>query len=334
MPRRRIGWYRSPVSREALIGLNRRSDWKGLLQAGGYLGLVACTGAAAVVSLGRLPWPAVVALCFVHGMCASFTINGFHELVHDSVFRTRALNRLFLAIISFLGWHNPVGFWATHSRHHKYALHPPDDPEVMLPGRITLKRYLASAIVDLAKAYRAVGGIVRAALGGLTDAQRPLFPESDLELRRRYFAWARWILLGHVAVWAGAVVLGLWLLPFVVSFGTFCGSFLWFLCNGSQHIGLTDNVDDFRLNSRTIILNPFVRFLYWHMNFHIEHHMYAAVPCYHLGRLHKLIRADLPHCPHGLVETWTQIAAIQKRQKADPDYQFVAELPPPVSASS
>ena len=206
MPRR-IGWYRSPVTREELISLNRRSDRKGLLQAGGYLGLLACTGSAAVLSLGRVPWPAVVALCFLHGMCASFTINGFHEMVHDSVFRTRSLNRLFLAVISFLGWHNPVGFWATHSRHHQYALHPPNDPEVMLPGRITLKRY-------------------------------------------------------------------------------------------------------------------------------IEHHMYAAVPCYHLGRLHRLVRQDLPHCPRGLVETWRQIAAIQKRQKTDPDYQFVAALPPPVSASS
>lgn len=53
-----------------------------------------------------------------------------------------------------------------------------------------------------------------------------------------------------------------------------------------------------------------------------------------VGRLHKLIRADLPHCPRGLVEIWKQIAAIQKRQKTDPGYQFVAELPPPVSASS
>ena len=29
-----------------------------------------------------------------------------------------------------------------------------------------------------------------------------------------------------------------------------------------------------------------MRFWYWHMNFHIEHHMYAAVPCYNLEKLH------------------------------------------------
>ena len=40
-----------------------------------------------------------------------------------------------------------------------------------------------------------------------------------------------------------------------------------------------------------------VRFLYWHMNYHIEHHMYAAVPCYRLGRLHRAIRHELPPLP-------------------------------------
>ena len=42
--------------------------------------------------------------------------------------------------------------------------------------------------------------------------------------------------------------------------------------------------------------------------------MYAAVPCYNLGRLHRLIKHDLPPCPHGLAATWLEIAAIQKRQ--------------------
>jgi len=63
------------------------------------------------------------------------------------------------------------------------------------------------------------------------------------------------------------------------------------------------------------------------MNFHIEHHMYAAVPCYRLGALHRAIRHDLPPCPHGLVDTWREIAAIQRLQEADPGYQHVAPLP-------
>ena len=76
-----------------------------------------------------------------------------------------------------------------------------------------------------------------------------------------------------------------------------------FLCNNTQHVGLQDNVPDFRLCTRTILLNLVVRFLYWHMNFHIEHHMYAAVPCYNLGRLHEAIKHNLPRSPNGLLET-------------------------------
>ena len=88
---------------------------------------------------------------------------------------------------------------------------------------------------------------------------------------------------------------------------------------------------DFRLCTRTVILSPFVRFLYWHMNYHIEHHMYAAVPCYNLGKLHQQISYDLPACPRGLVAAWKEIISTLRRQKSDPAYQRVPELPPPLA---
>ena len=44
---RTIAWYRTPVGREAMRALNQRSDWKGLLQAGGHTSLIALTGALA-----------------------------------------------------------------------------------------------------------------------------------------------------------------------------------------------------------------------------------------------------------------------------------------------
>jgi fatty acid desaturase len=87
----RVQWYRSPVSRENLRELNKRSDLKGLLQTGGFLAVLALTGSAAYFSAGRLPWPVVVLLFFFHGTCWQFLINGFHELVHDSVFKTQWL---------------------------------------------------------------------------------------------------------------------------------------------------------------------------------------------------------------------------------------------------
>ena len=80
----------------------------------------------------------------------------------------------------------------------------------------------------------------------------------------------------------------------LITLAPFYGGWLLYLCNNTQHVGLQDYVPDFRLCTRTIRLHPFVQFLYWHMNFHTEHHMYAAVPCYHLGKLHRAIAHDLP----------------------------------------
>ena len=85
------------------------------------------------------------------------------------------------------------------------------------------------------------------------------------------------------------------------------GSWLQFLCNATQHVGLQDEVPDYRLCCRTFYINPVLQFLYWHMNYHTEHHMYAAVPCYRLGRLHRLIKHEMPYCTSGLWETWKQI---------------------------
>jgi fatty acid desaturase len=154
-----------------------------------------------------------------------------------------------------------------------------------------------------------------------------LFPASKPELRRKPIRWARILLVGHGLILAVSVSFHLWMLPVVTTLGPFYGSWLFFLCNNTQHIGLQDNVPDFRLCCRTFTLNPFFGFLYWHMNYHTEHHMYAAVPCYNLAKLHALIKHDLPYCPHGLIATWRQIAEIQTRQKEDPSYQYIASLP-------
>ena len=330
---RKITWYRSRLDREVLRSLNQRSDWKGMLQTLGHLGLLALTGTGAFYAAGRLPLPVLLLILFLHGTVHAFLLNGFHELCHNSVFRTKFLNTFFLRIFSFLGPFNYVRFWASHSDHHKYTLHPPDDYEVMLPVKLTFSGFLKSAIVNPWGFYARWKLIVRLSFGKLEGPEETvMFPKSDMEKRRELFNWARIQLVGHALIVGVSLYFGLWLVPILITLAPAYGGWLLYLCNTTQHVGLTDNVPDFRLCCRTIILNPLVRFLYWHMNFHIEHHMYAAVPCYNLGKLHKLIKHELPHCPVGLFETWKQITTILKKQKTDPEYQYVPELPMPLDA--
>ena len=89
---RKITWYRPRIDREVLRSLNQRSDWKGMLQTLGHLGLLALTGTGAFYAAGRLPLPVLLLILFLHGTIWAFLLNGFHELCHNSVFKTRFLN--------------------------------------------------------------------------------------------------------------------------------------------------------------------------------------------------------------------------------------------------
>lgn len=325
---RPIAWYRSPLSREELAALNQRSDWQGLLQTLGHLGLLVLTGAAVWYSAGRLPWALWWLLLYLHGMVFAFLVNAFHELVHQTVFKTKALNTLFLHLISFLSWSNPVMFWASHQEHHKYTLHPPDDLEVVLPQELTLKSFLRSLIVNPWDFYFRLKLVLRLCFGKVEGRwEEILFPAGAVTHRSALFRWARIILIGHSLIVVVSLYFGLWLIPVLVTLAPFYGGGLQYLCNNTQHAGLQDQVPDFRLCTRTFLTTPFLAFLYWHMNYHIEHHMYAAVPCYNLGKLHAAIKSDLPTCPVGLFTAWKEIISILKRQKIDPQYQYVAELP-------
>lgn len=326
----RVRWYRCKIPRDQLAELNRRSDLLGFAQTAGFLALLTASAGLAVYSWSHWPWYLTALLIFVNGHFWHFLLNGFHELIHDSVFKTRWLNRFFLRIYSFLGWHSHHFFWASHTEHHKYTLHPPEDLEVVLPQTVRPENLLKFGIVNIRYPYDIVRDHLKTAMGRIDPDNQwanHLFPESDPKGRRQLFNWARIMLIGHGAILAVSLAMGWWAVPFVITFPCMFGGWLHTLCNSAQHIGLSDKVPDYRLCCRTMYLNPFLQFLYWHMNYHTEHHMYAAVPCYKLGRLHRAIKHEMPACPNGLRETWQQIFAIQKRQQQDPDYQFVPDLP-------
>ena len=273
-------------------------------------------------------WYLLLPTLLAYGTFYIFLLNATHELCHNTVFKTRLLNDFFLRLFCFLGWRSHIMFWTSHAEHHKYTLHPPDDLEVVLPAKMGLKHLLQLGFVDPWTMYATIKTHIEHSLG-IIKGEWPnhLFPPEEVQKRRRLFWWARFLLVGHAAIIGFSGYYGLWLLPVLTTCGVFYGGWLRFLCNNTQHAGLQDDVADFRLCTRTVILNPFFRFLYWHMNFHIEHHMYAAVPCYNLGKLHEHIKGESPVPPRGLYAAWKGIIAIMKAQRTDPSYQYVPELP-------
>jgi len=325
---RRILWYRTPIEKELFRELSQRSDLLGGLQTGAYLGLYALTAGASLYGALHWRWFSVLGLVFLHGMITAFAENGMHELSHNTVFRTNAMNAFFARVLSFLGWLNFVTFNASHIRHHAYTLHPPHDLEVVLPMRLTLGDFLRQGFVDPIKFYTVLRDTVRIARGRF-EGQWELIsmPESDPVKRAAAARWARTLLLGHAMILVVSVWRGWWMPPVVVTLAPFYGGWLFWLCNNTQHIGTQDNVSDFRLCCRSFKLNACVKWLYWHMNYHIEHHMYPAVPCYRLDRLHRALAYDLPLSPVGIAATWREIGSILDKQRVAPDYRHFPAFP-------
>jgi len=328
-----LHWYRVPLDRAVLAEFNQRSDAWGFAQTLGHLGIIAATGALSWYASLHWGWLALLGCLFLHGTVYAFLLNAFHEFCHNTVFKTRALNKFFLLFVSFIGGLNHVYFWASHQEHHKYTLHQPDDMEVILPVEITLKSFITTAFINPHGFIERFKSWIMLSLGHFeNDWQRILFPDNKPARRRELINWTRFLLVGHTLIIAQAFFTGWWMLPVLITAAPFYGGLLLFLCNNTQHVGLRDEVEDYRLCTRTIYLNPLVQFLYWHMNYHIEHHMYAGVPCYKLARLHRAIKHELPYPPNGLYETWSIIIGILRRQKAEPAYQFTPELPRPVTS--
>ena len=137
----------------------------------------------------------------------------------------------------------------------------------------------------------------------------------DAPAMRRKAVWtARFILLYLAGAVALPIVLGVPILALLLTAHLAVGHWLRWLVGGPMHAGLRDNVPDFRLCVRSNTLDPISEFLYWGMNWHTEHHMYAGVPCYNLARLYRVIRDDVPK-PRTLLGSWREILAIWKRQQ-------------------
>jgi rubredoxin---NAD+ reductase len=324
----RIDWYRTKVDPVVLARLSRPDDLHAWYQAGGHVLLAGLTGVMTIFIGFTFPIYLFFLALLIHGGIVNCMVAGEHELVHERVFRTRFLNRLFVNIVSFLTFENHRLFWLSHNEHHKFTLHPPDDLEQVLPQKVTPFQLSIYILFDYSSFARRMLDNLYLAFGQPRgEWQAYLFERSDAKTVRQVCNFSRFLIGAHALILSTCLYFGLWIVPLVVSFSWIFGSLFFYLMALPQHIGLVDEINDFRLSCRTYRQNAFFEFLYWRMNYHTEHHMYPAVPCYNLGRLHDAIKHEMPRCPNGLIETWVQIADILIQQKYDPSYQYRPHLP-------
>ena len=67
-------------------------------------------------------------------------------------------------------------------------------------------------------------------------------------------------------------------------------------------------------------MNPIFRFVYWAMNYHVEHHMFPMVPYHRLPELHEAVKADLPKPYASTIAAYREIIPTLIYQMRNQDY--------------
>lgn len=316
-------WYAPYIPKEQMRALLERHDGPAVRDTLIWFGLLLFFGLAGIALWGS-GW-AIIPFFIYAVLYASPSDSRWHESGHGTAFKMDWMNNALYEVASFMEMREAVPWRWSHARHHSDTLIVGRDAEIiyMRPISIagTILRFLRVRAI-----LQYFWDVLQHAIGRMTPAERTYIPASEFG---KVFWRARLYFLIYLAVIALAISMRSMLPLLFIGLPNVYGSWLLTIYAATQHAGLAENVLDHRLNTRTVYMNWLNRYLYWNMNYHIEHHMFPMVPYYNLPKLHELIKADMPPPYNGLVEAYREIIPALIRQSQDPDYFVQRPLPAP-----
>jgi fatty acid desaturase len=319
-------WYASPIPRKRMKELMARKDGPAIRDTALWFGLLLATGALGVATWGT--WLAVPVFLVYGALYAGAADSRWHECGHGTAFKTRWMNDVVYQIASFMVLRQPTVWRWSHARHHTDTIIVGRDPEIVAHRPPDLLGMVLN-LLALKSGARELLGVARHAFGSLDEEERTFIPETE---QPKVFRTARIWLAVFAAVAALALAAGSWLPLVLVGLPSFYGAWLYLFFGLMQHAGLDEDVLDHRLNSRTVMMNPVLRFLYWNMNYHVEHHMFPMVPYHALPKLHAEMRDELPYVYPSVWSAYREIIPTLWRQRKDPTHFIRHELPAAMAA--
>jgi fatty acid desaturase len=314
-------WYHSDVPRPTMKELMRRSDGPAIRDTSIWLGALILSAAGGVYFW--VSW-ACVPFFLVYGVLyGSASDSRWHECGHGTAFKTRWMNDAVYQIASFMIMRNPVTWRWSHARHHTDTIIVGRDVEIAVMRPPSLAK-IALNFVGLPDVWDGLNTLALNAMGTLSADEKNFVPESE---QPKAVVAAR----THVAIYAVTIATALalrsWLPLMLIGLPRLYGCWHAVMVGLLQHGGLAENVIDHRLNSRTVYMNPLSRFVYWNMNYHVEHHMFPMVPYHALPRLHVLIKNDLPAANPSILDAYRELVPAILQQTREPSYYLRRDLP-------
>ncbi|KPP91452.1 MAG: Fatty acid desaturase [Rhodobacteraceae bacterium HLUCCA08] len=315
-------WYHTDIPRAQMKALMQRADQPAIRDT---ILLYGCMIAFAGIGIALWPswWSAPFWLAY-GVLYGSASDSRWHECGHGTAFKTRTYNDWVYQIASFMIVRNPHAWRWSHARHHTDTIIVGRDPEIALMRPPDLARMIAN-FLGLIDAWNGWGRMLYNAAGRIHPEEADYIPETEYP---KVIRVARiWVAI-YAATIALAIAIGSILPLMVIGLPRLYGAWHHVMTGVLQHGGLADNVVDHRLNSRTVYMNPISRFIYWNMNYHVEHHMFPMVPYHQLPALHDRIKHDLPAPNRSIAEAFAEMWPALKRQLRYEDYFLRRDLPP------
>src|ERR1700685_3270962 len=268
-------------------------------------------------------WWAILPYMVYSVLYASTSDSRWHETGHGTAFKTDWMNNALYEIASFMVMRESTVWRWSHTRHHSDTIIVGRDPEIAVPRPPNLPRIIRS-FFNLGVYPVYFRRIILHSFGKMAPDEKMFIPESEFP---KIYARAR----VYVAIYAATICLAIYtrsILPLLlVGLTNLFGTWLLVVYGLTQHVGLAENVLDHRLNCRTVYMNPIHRFLYWNMNYHVEHHMFPLVPFHALPKLHAAVKDDCPTPYPSLFSAWREIVPTVLKQVRDPGYHVKRQLP-------
>ncbi len=238
----------------------------------------------------RVVWALVLGLIGGHGMHLLTFVGheGMHTNLHRNKYVSAALAVLFSSLVPFFFI---VGFAMTHWKHHRFTDQNIDpDAQIYSRYRNFVSRFFLARSASVRVYLR---NAVRMGLG-LPWPENTRLPFSQREMR--------WITRINIALGLCAVTVygfiwyhSLWLGFTVMLIPYFALYVLSAMRAFIEHTGTMPG----RYRDSRSYTSPIYTALFFGNNFHLEHHLYPAVPCYRLPALHGYLTS------RGLLEAAT-----------------------------
>jgi fatty acid desaturase len=314
-------WYKCAVPRAVMKELMQRSDARAIGDTVLWYALILGSGVLAYLAWGT-PW-AIPAFLLYGTLYCSPADSRWHEAGHGTPFKTRWMSDALYQAASFQVFRRPTVWRWSHARHHTDTLVRGRDPEVAAPVPTDWVTMLLN-IFAIKNVPNETLKVIANAFGRIGEVEKTFVPEME---------WPKIIREARCWVAIYAVVIGLCvysasIMPLLfIGLPSMYGAWLYNFFGWTQHAGLPENVLDHRRNCRTVYMNPVFRFLYWNMNYHVEHHMFPMVPFHALPRLHDAIAHDTAPAYDGTLAAYREIIPALLRQTRDPSHHVVRPLP-------